>query len=177
MYIKKVLGGLLIMVLAISLTGCFAPRRVEFPTTETGFPIGFTRLSDGAQIYLGMTRDEVGEILYAINMWGDIVESQGERVNYGYFQDALKLIDYNEDDGVVLISSTSEDWAIAGGISVGDSILVTLVSDSFPIPMPRDYGDSITFGYDDDGRLVYYIIFGRDGSGYLPQISLGYLSE
>ena len=54
---KKMLSVAIIVILAIGLMGCGDSIELEFLTTEDGFPIGFTRVSDGVQIRLGMHRD------------------------------------------------------------------------------------------------------------------------
>jgi len=126
------------VIFAIILTGCGSSEpeslttesgsnEQEFLTTETGFPIGFTRISDGAQVGLGMSRDEIGAILQSRNIrtW-EPMESSGWAVAY----DGIILIYYFVDN-VSRISTGSEEWAIAGGFSVGDNIQSVFDSNEF----------------------------------------------
>jgi len=57
MFKRKWLVVLVMIIIAV-LSSCFGANESDFPTY-------FTRLSDGAQIYLGMTRDEIELILGA----------------------------------------------------------------------------------------------------------------
>jgi len=177
MYIKKVLSGVLVLVLLFSLSSCFAPRVLEFPVSETGFPIGFTRLSDGAQIYLGMTRDEVGRILVATNAQGERLVSTGSMVMYRSGREVAKSIGYI-DDRAVYIVSISENWAIVGEISPRGDILQNIIdSGIFPNITPLSEPDAWE-AFDNAENPIYALIFGFDSiSERLMGITLKYWSE
>jgi len=67
----------LITILAIGLVGCTSVQgNSNFPVSDTGFPIGFARTSDGAQIYLGMHRDDVEVVMGSFEFEFDQHDSQ-----------------------------------------------------------------------------------------------------
>ena len=59
--LKIILVALILLVIALisGLFWCFDGENLDFPVTEEGFPTGFIRISDEAQIYLGMHQDEI----------------------------------------------------------------------------------------------------------------------
>ena len=150
------------VVFAIILTGCGSSEQ-DFPTTETGFPIGFVRESDGAQIRLGMSRDDVGEILQSMDLFGEPIESSGPTVLYEGI-----AIDYSGDT-VARIVALSEEWAISGGFSRGDNIQSVFDSNEFRYLFhidesrmvviidtpPENASFRIDFIYDEDGTIGF----------------------
>jgi len=111
-----VLKLLLAAILFVGLIGCVNVIELDFPTAEDGFPIGFTRISDGVQIYLGMHKDDVMNVLgeptgvvdgrfgYGVNVYGEYVGS-GIEFSYNY-------------DGIInsIGILAWEDWITVGGL-------------------------------------------------------------
>lgn len=122
----------LVSIFTIGLTGCFCtnePIELEFLTNEAGFPIGFTRISDGAQIGLGMSRDEVENILGEPKTSEELGEIRFlER--FGIYDDSLSIF-YNDNNIAEFITHRSEDWVATGGFFIGDDIQNVIDSDKF----------------------------------------------
>jgi len=121
---------MLIVILTISLIGCFDTKILEFQTNEDGFPIGFTRISDGVQIYLGMHIEDVERVL------GDRFEYQGRTGSYfgeeiydG--QDGFILFGFDDVEMVVSILVTMKGWAAVGGFLIGDNFQRVIEYDGF----------------------------------------------
>lgn len=179
--LKRILSIALIMILAISLTGCICSSEPNFPTSETGFPIGFTRLSDGAQIYLGMSEDEIGNVITEILITQRLealrlgIINQNERL---YGETGYIRIQFRPDGTANTISTVSNQWAAAGNISVGDSIKSVLDS---------DWHSYILHGYE-NGRVwvgdgssfeetVYMFSFFYDENGLIWDMGLIYMPD
>jgi len=121
----KLLSIALMLTLVIGLTGCFFGE-IEFPVSEIGFPIGFTRISDGVQIYIGMNRYEVESVMgsgiecqyFYGAMFYDIVSDivMGREVTTG----RIRVQYYN--DMVTAVGTASPNWAIVDGVSAGNNI-------------------------------------------------------
>ena len=114
----KILKFLLAGVLAISLTAC---GELAFPTTEDGFPIGFTRVSDGVQVYLGMHRDDVLRIL------GEPTGVAERRFAYSFMMNGEYVgsmeLHVNDDGRIRWIHISSwvgwDEWVTVGGLYAG----------------------------------------------------------
>jgi len=174
MYIKKVLSGLSILALVLGLTGCLSIG-LEFPVSKTGFPTGFTRISDGVQVYLGMTRDEVREVLVVTNERGEEIASSGSLVNYGAAKmDGWFQIEYYNNIAISIMSM-STDWAINGGFSTGDNIRSIVDSNSFTnlrhsSGLPLNTYDAVDIAK----NPTYALSFGYNSDENITVIHLGY---
>ena len=145
----------------------------ELPTTETRFPpIGFTRISDGAHIRLGMSRDDVGKILESWNIFTEEpMESSGPIVSY---YDYITIF-YFGDTVARIGAAVSEEWATVGGFSVGDNI--QSVFDSV-----FDSNRLLRFTHNDEDRNVvidahldnapFRIVFFYNEDGFIRSILL-----
>jgi len=164
---KKILNIILVLALTLGLTGCWSIG-LEFPVSKTGFPIGFTRLSDGAQIYLGMTREEIGKVL------GEAIEPFWFPVLY----DDQIVIQYSNSN-VTSIGTLSENWAIADGIFFGDSIQNIINSEIFfdIIHSEEQRVIRVTNAPADSEYLKYVMVFTYDDRGYIEIMSVSYASE
>jgi len=110
----KILKNLLVIILIIGLMGC--TNRLGFPTDENGFPMGFTRASDGAQVYLGMYRDDVVSIL------GEPSFVELGRIAYHYSGERGSVqFGYNEYGIIIFIEvRNTNDWIPASGLRAAD---------------------------------------------------------
>jgi len=147
---KKILFAMISLVLLISLTGCREPIELEFAVTETGFPLGFTRMSDGAQINLGMHRSEIESILGESGDTSRVMAEYGAIVGtYGRSEDGDSgFIDirYTPEGKAVSIGLFLPNWAVSGGFSLGDNIHDLL--DSIRLK-------GLTYGFaDSTGRVI-----------------------
>jgi len=158
---RKILNIALIVVLIISLTGCLSakePIELEFLTTETGFPIGITRISDGTQIGLGMHIDEIENILY-----------DDER--------ATLIINYYPPDHEIanIISFSGANWRVAGGINIGDNIQSVIMRSDAQLlrhdeirrngRIINDFDNPafiLAFAYDTDGKIIFISLSSYD---------------
>jgi len=110
----KIFKFITTIILVLAFASCATPTPTDFPAAGRGFPIGLTRLSDGAQIMLGMPRNEIDQIL-GVSATNDL--------NFGtYGEDESITITFDEDNLAQMIMSTSTEWAIRGNLSVGNTI-------------------------------------------------------
>jgi len=99
----------------------FLISRDGFPISENGFPTGIKR-DDGAIIRLGMSREEVEEVLGFVELRPEDISSFGHLGQVGLYYDGYGriVISYSDDNHVLAIFiHGSENWAIAGGIRPG----------------------------------------------------------
>jgi len=163
---------MLILALAVILTGCFGVSEtnefveLEFPVSETGFPTGFTRISDGTQIRLGMHRDEFEAILESANelqremfttTWDTIGIEYNEFFGLYLGVNGYIIIDYKDDNTPYSISSITEDWVLPGGISIGNSIHNVIDNGEFPHVI-HNVEKSEFFIFDNPELSVYMIL-------------------
>ena len=108
--IIKMLRIAIVIVLTVGLIGCInKPNEPEFPT-------GFTRVADGAHIYLGMHRDDAEKIL------GEPTLAGNDALRYEFGENETILLAYNADDKKIFyidIRATTNRWTILDGIYVG----------------------------------------------------------
>jgi len=135
----KLFSVVITAVLTISLVGC--------GTVETICPTTLVRISDGAQIHMGMHRDDIENILTRMSEYDmDIIASQWFQLSEDIA--VSKIIWFSEDavfygdaDNFMRISYEDyiawdflikcRDWAIANGISLGDDIQEIIDSNQF----------------------------------------------
>jgi len=112
--IIKMLRIAIVIVLTVGLIGCInKPNEPEFPT-------GFTRVADGAHIYLGMHRDDVKKILGEPTGTGSMGADYGG-MRYEFDENETIIFTYSTDKKISYISimATTNKWTILDGIYVG----------------------------------------------------------
>ena len=107
----RILSVAIIIIFVIGLIGCF------YSSEQILFPTYFTRDYDGVQIWLGMTSDEIGQILEPLPGYYSESGHWHYEIELGFIR-VLR----NDADEMFMISMVSEYWELAGGISVGDNI-------------------------------------------------------
>ena len=107
----KVWAVVLIFIFMASLTGCIGVSEPQNSTYETGIPVRFTRISDGIQISLGMTQEQIEQKLGSGKLGYPFA-------NHYVYDDISVLF---RDDAVSVIFMECLNWSIAG-ISVGNDI-------------------------------------------------------
>jgi len=149
---------------------------IDFPVSETGFPIGVTRLWDREQIRLGMHKDEIGSIVREVSehqrtlviISGLIDENERLYGRTGYIR-----IQFRPNGTANAISIGSNQWAVAGEISVGCSIQNVLDSDWHSYIFHSYEVRHVWIG---DGssleESMYMLGFIYDESGYIETILL-----
>ena len=136
---KRTLVIVLTFIFLIGLTGCFSSNNLEYLVDTSGFPVGFTRISDGVQIGLGMNRQQVEQKLG--------IEDHAEWGFYDYDGMGIRFI----SEIASMFSVYYPNWSITHGISVGDNMQKIL--DSFEyIEIFDDFGNPITT--DSDNEVV-----------------------
>jgi len=159
----------LVIALIFGLTGCFQGRELDFPVSETGFPIGFTRVSDGVQISLGMYINEVESIM------SDSVEYRFPQVGLVFFDDIdIRYVNYRLTS--VSTRMEDDDWIIAGEISVGGDIQSAIDSDNFTNLIHAHRPNAIIF-VDDLENPVYAWNIGYNPWGIIHSMHVVYLPE
>lgn len=131
----------------IGLTGC-GGNQWDFPTSDNGFPIGATRMSDGAQLVLGMHLDD------AIELFDNIRERRFENLLTFDEEIGHGSIRYNDDGIVYLINLHAEIWQVDGGFSVGDELPKILDRFSHLTSVPGQFGGFISI-YETAERSTY----------------------
>jgi len=159
----------IVLCLAL-LTGCVEPIELEFAVTEMGFPLGFTRISDGAQINLGMSRSEIESILNMVSdyefedtgvyEWGDEVIG----ISYNYDGVAWSIGIFDRSDIVM----PSGDWAIVGRFSIGSNISDVIDSSKFTYIV--EGGQLII--YDAPRNPTYGLVIGRNENDTIRSMQL-----
>lgn len=180
-FIAVIAVGVLIL-----LIDCFriGGHDMEFPTTETGFPIGATRGGDHAQIKLGMHRNDIENILTRPNdFWGDLAdffEPMGwirdipETAELYSGLDGFVLVYYDDYNMARAISISSRDWVIANEIFVGMYIQSVINNDNFP-NITHNTEERLVAIREDLENPRYAIVFSYDLRRNITQIHLMYL--
>ena len=180
-----VLGiGIIAVVIALIvgiIAGVAWLRRPDFPVSETGFPIGFTRLSDGVQIRLGMTEYEIGRVVTEISEHERMVAiasgliDENERL---YGRTGYIGVTFRPDGTANIVSTNSNQWAIVEGISVGDNVQRIFDNDRF-LYVLHSYEDRHTWVIDRSAfeETVYLFSFFYDEHRRISDIALMYMPD
>jgi len=144
---KKVLAIVMIFVFMMCLIGCSGS------VGETEFPTGFTRVSDGVQIELGMSQIEIEQKLK--------VGEHDFGNSYEYDEIGISFINETASSLITFYPS----WHIQG-ISVGDSMQEVL--DNFEhILLLDDFANPITT--DSDSEVVSILVLNNKEN---PNVSI-----
>jgi len=174
---------MLTLALIVILTGCVNSNELEFPVSDTGFPIGFTRVSDGAQIRLGMHRDEIEAILESVDKHRrEAFRLMLETVGIEY-DESLGLylgasgghitIQYNSDNIAYAFNSVANDWVLAGEISLGDDVQDVINIERFPHYV-HDAEKSEFFIFDDHNFSTHSLLLFYDETGRIESMNVSY---
>jgi len=188
MRIKKLVS---IVAILLILSSCSSYVEIVQPVSETDFPIGVVRQSDGVQLTIGMPRYEVENIL------GQPFEEMGveelsrrlgwvneEILNVIEESIAMNLFTYQGVSGFISvfydinnfstsISISSNEWIIAGEISVGDSIQNILNNYNF-LGLSRIENDKSIVFYNPH-NAASRLLFNYDENGKVTLIMLGFM--
>jgi len=117
----KILGLIVVFILMSGIVGCINPRK------EQQFPTAFTRISDGFQISLGMSRDEIERVMGDMSVTDFTAFHFPERLGIYEEDNMLMMISYSPSEKVtsIQISVPEEgillDWTV-DGMAIGDNI-------------------------------------------------------
>jgi len=162
----------ILVAIILFLVGCVTGE-LEFPATELYFTTTFTRISDGAQIRLGMHRSEIESILERVSE----ADEFAIRFHYpeipetsGLYQSEI-IIYYSDDDVAISIFCLSSKWTVAGGVSIGHNIRNVIDRDDFINLIHHDEHRAVLI-VDDRNGLPYVMGFAYDERGRIVTMSL-----
>jgi len=164
----KILNFILVIAIISALVGCSGANAPEFP-------MYFMRNYDGAVISVGMTRDDIENILEEDPYFEVNEERLSEMMpgfNMSMYIGAIDQIGvlYDDNNVVVSIVAYSNEWGVANGFSVGDNIQSVINSDVFENIFHLENGQIAIL--DNPEYIIHGLLFNYDENGKITNIQL-----